>query len=65
MEKVIDTIKDGEAAMEYWDRCRFGFIGTVEDILKDLNDINEATNEVNTQIEVERVIRKLEAQLNK
>lgn len=61
----VDTIKDGEAAMEYWDRCRFGFIATVEDILKDLNKVNEQTNELSTQRMVERVIRKLEAQLNK
>lgn len=65
MEKMVDNIKDGEEAMEYWDRCRYGFVGVVEDIIKDLNHINERTNEINTQREVERVIRKLEAQLNK
>lgn len=65
MEKMVDTIKDGEEAMEYWDRCRFGIVGSIEDILKDLNKINEETRELNIHVRVERVIRKLEAQLNK
>lgn len=65
MEKLVDKIKDGEAAMEYWDRCRMGIVGTIEDLLRGLNEINERTEEEDTRVRVERMIRKLEAQLNK
>ena len=59
----LDTIKDGEEAMEYWDMCRFGIVDFLEGALKDLNEINESLKDVDAQNKVERLIFKLEAQL--
>lgn len=57
----LDTIKDGEEAMQYWDLCRFGIVELLEESLKEFNEVNEQL--VESQAKVERLIFKLEAQL--
>ena len=59
----VDTIKDGEKAMEYWDMWRFGITSVLEEALDVLNEVNEDTKDEKIQRKVERLIFKLEAQL--
>jgi hypothetical protein len=63
MERV-DTIKDGEEAMEYWDNTRHSIVRKLDRWLEDLRTIRDRTNEVDTRKRVEYLMLKLEAELD-
>jgi hypothetical protein len=64
MEKILDTIKDGEEAMEYWDNTRHSIVRKLDRWLEDLRVIRDRTNEVDTRKRVEYLMLKLEAELD-
>lgn len=68
MEKILDTIKDGELAMEAWDTTRrvsqHSIVKKFDRWLADLRVIRDMTNEVDTRKRVERLMLILEAELD-
>jgi hypothetical protein len=64
MEKIIDTIQDGELAMEYWDNSRHSIVRKMDKWIEKLRLIRDRTNEVDTRARVERLMLQLEAELD-
>lgn len=64
MEKILDTLKDGEEAMAYWENSRHGIVRKLDNWLEQLKVIRDKTNEVDTRKRVERLMLVLEAELD-